>query len=337
MPLSPIHSHNAGSRPDPFRIDPTGTGLARRQFQAEIVRRFNLLKKDVWDFLITLDALGLRSPTGTPEGLFRGGFRITKRHIESQRGNFAVLARPQPREFQFRTSPAKVKAFREWLEEQIDARILSPKEGADPNKPWTFKYIESAYKKGKNNAYIRSRRRQAVMDERSFDAGLENFLKDSFNAGEMTSKIELLSTRSFEQLRGVSSQMGQQMNRILAQGMADGKGVMEIAREMSRTISGMSKNRARVIARTEIINAHAEGSLDGMEALGVEDVGVLAEWSTAGDGRVCPRCSAMEGKKYKIKDARGLIPIHPQCRCAWVPYVPLPGEKRAKPSKRPKG
>lgn len=67
------------------------------------------------------------------------------------------------------------------------------------------------------------------------------------------------------------------------------------------------------------IAAHAEGQLLALEEMGVEEVGVAIEWSTAGDDRVCPLCSEMEGVVLKLEEAHGKIPLHPQCRCAWLP------------------
>ena len=75
------------------------------------------------------------------------------------------------------------------------------------------------------------------------------------------------------------------------------------------------------LARTEVINAYTEGTLDSYERLGVEEVQGRAEWSTAGDDRVCPQCAGMEGAVFTIREARGLIPLHPNCRCAWLPVI----------------
>jgi SPP1 gp7 family putative phage head morphogenesis protein len=41
-------------------------------------------------------------------------------------------------------------------------------------------------------------------------------------------------------------------------------------------------------------------------------------WATAADERVCPDCFAHEGITRTPKDAEGLIPLHPQCRCTWI-------------------
>jgi hypothetical protein len=36
---------------------------------------------------------------------------------------------------------------------------------------------------------------------------------------------------------------------------------------------------------------------------------------------VCERCSALEGKLYSIEEAEGLILVHPNCRCTFIPAV----------------
>jgi SPP1 gp7 family putative phage head morphogenesis protein len=56
--------------------------------------------------------------------------------------------------------------------------------------------------------------------------------------------------------------------------------------------------------------------------MGIKEVGVMVEWSTAGDDRVCEECESMEGKIMDIDDAHGMIPVHPNCRCAFIPYIP---------------
>ena len=100
---------------------------------------------------------------------------------------------------------------------------------------------------------------------------------------------------------------------------------------MTKNIEGLTRTRAIVIARTEVIAAHAEGQLDSYERLGIQEVQVQAEWMTAGDNRVCPECETLEGATLTVTEARGLIPRHPQCRCAWVPVTgkaqPIPMEK----------
>jgi SPP1 gp7 family putative phage head morphogenesis protein len=267
--------------------------------------RFRLLKAHVQEFMVEQDALGL-----------------------GEKKNPWLNAR----EFQFRTDAGKIQAFQEWLQQQIRADILSTAPGSTLGSmargPWTAKYIESAYKQGQLNAYLASRSALAPTDPKFLSQSQAEFLRHSFNQPETLSKIQLLATRSYEDLKGVSAQMSANMNRILAQGLADGSGPRAIAKEMSANIDDLTEKRALLIAQTETIYAHAEGQLDAFEKLGVEELGVQAEWSTAGDDRVCERCGTMEGKTFDMDEARGMIPLHPRCRCSWIPGRPVIKKKR---------
>jgi GNAT superfamily N-acetyltransferase len=69
------------------------------------------------------------------------------------------------------------------------------------------------------------------------------------------------------------------------------------------------------------IRAHAEGQLTALEAAGVEQVSAAAEYDTTGDGKVCPKCRPLDGVVLTVPEARGMIPRHPRCRCAWKPAV----------------
>jgi hypothetical protein len=67
--------------------------------------------------------------------------------------------------------------------------------------------------------------------------------------------------------------MEQNMARILADGLAHGRGPREIARELNKVVTGLGKNRSETIARTEIIHAYSEGQLDSYEQMNIEEVG----------------------------------------------------------------
>jgi SPP1 gp7 family putative phage head morphogenesis protein len=303
------------------RADPTRTALIRRRFQAEMKRRFHVLKRDIWEFLVTLDALGLASgnnATARVSELIKGTIAPGRRYSRV----LTVNAKPQLREFQFTTSAGKLTAFRDWLSEQVKAKILSPSPDGLPGKPWTAKYIESAYKKGMVNAFRSTKKKEAVADLGFVNKAQDAFLKSAFGQPETTTKIELLSTRAFEELKGITEVMSTQLNRALAKGLVDGSGVRDIAKEILNTVDGITDKRALLLARTEIIHAHAEGQLDSFKDLGVEELGIEAEWSTAGDDRVCTECEAMEGQVFSVDESHGMIPLHPGCRCTWVPHIP---------------
>lgn len=271
----------------PTRLDPTRTTLLRRQFIRDVRKRFRKLDADVRELVVDLDVFGI-------------GPRLT----------LSIQVEISRQAWRAQTNPRKVESFRRWLQEQVDAGIL---EVDAQGNPWTAKYVNSAYRKGTVRAYVDTRKLDPSVGDSFLHGGKEEFLRQAFAQPERLSKIQLLATRAFEELRGVSAAMAQQMNRSLAEGLAAGRHPKVIAREMSKTIRGLSRVRAEAIARTETIRAHAEGQLDAFEDLGVDEVGILAEWSTAGDDRVCPQCEELEGQLLTVQEARGLIPRHVNC------------------------
>jgi SPP1 gp7 family putative phage head morphogenesis protein len=224
-------------------------------------------------------------------------------------------------DYRFLSDPAKLEAFRKWLQEQIDQGLLEVV-GGIKGKPWTAKYVESAYRKGVLRSYTDTHKDLDLQDRPEFYLGSkEQFLKDVFAQPETMQKIQLLYMRAFESMRGMSGDMSAKLSRILADGMANGYGAVKIARAMRQEIDGMSKYRALLITRTEIIHAHAEGQLDSLKNLGIKEVILEVEWLTARDSVVCSRCASMEGKVFTIDEAHGKIPLHPNCRCCWQPRI----------------
>lgn len=284
-----------------LKMDPSRTLSIRKSFAADMQRRFSEVRRVIAEFLVTKDALGLEEP------------------------NRIVVANVEKREFEFRTDTEKVGEFRKWLKSQVDSKILTP---LDSGKPWLSRYIESSYKKGKMRAY-----REAYGSLVDTPEGLKmtndgKLLGLSFAGPEEVKRIEAIYTRAWNDLQGVTDTMAQKLSRNLSLGLAQGQNPRAIARAMTKDIDSLSKSRAVLIARTEVIASHAEGQLDGYQELGVDGVTTEAEWSTAGDDLVCEECEEYEGEIMSIKEARGLIPLHPNCRCAWIPVIDNKAKKK---------
>lgn len=284
--------------PNALKSDPTRTVLLRRSFIADMVRRFKAVSAAIHQLVVVDDVFGLQN-----SGVV---------FVDDLIGNIEKQA------WRFQTNPQKVKSYRLWLKEQVDQKILTPVGGIS-GKPWTAPYIESAYNKGVMRAFTDTRRALLTGPSDIFAGSRDEFLRSAFSSPEALSKIELLYERAFTELEGVTSAMDQQMSRILAEGLSQGQAPATISRSLRDNVTKLTNTRAKVIARTEIIRAHAEGQLDSFEVLGVKELGVLAEWSTAGDDRVCIICQDLEGEVFSVKEARGLMPAHPNCRCAWIP------------------
>lgn len=216
------------------------------------------------------------------------------------------------------TDPQKVKAFGDWLRAQAKGRLRS----AGDEELWRD-YARQGFEKGAARAFDDTRRSKAVqaLDRESmaaYQGSRGEFLRSAFGNPVSVEKVQLLAQRSFADLENVTEDMATRLTRTLADGLVQGQSPHEIARTMADDID-VSRARAETIARSEIVRAHAEGQLTALEQLGVEEVGVAVEWTPTDDAKLCPRCAAMEGVVLKLAEARGLIPLHPGCRCAWVP------------------
>lgn len=280
------------------RRDPTRTSTLRARYSSALTARFELIRRDIVTSIVDRDALGLTKGVVLP----------------------AVLDAARVREFDFPTSEAKVQAFIRWLRRQTDKGILEVirRDGEGritARSAWQNVYIRSAYQEG----IRRARRELARQGERDNVDVSVGAIQSAFNQPLHADRAGLLFTRNFEELEGITNAMSQAISRTLAQGMIEGRSPREIARQISKRVDGIGKVRADLLARTEIIRAHAEATLNEYETHGARSVAIEAEFSTAGDARVCPQCASLEGKVFSITAARGLIPQHPRCRCAWIP------------------
>ena len=302
-------------------VDPTHTLSTRRRFVADIDKRFRALKKEVIEHIEAGSLLKRDNPFG--------GFTIN------------VTAS----EWRSRYDPDRIPEFLEWLEEQNNKFILSksgsgiqvfssqttplfPGQASFDAKTqtttrvlggvegrWTDVHIRSAYQKGVQQARI-NLRKQGI-DIPSFESTAEG-LSGVFNAPFHADRVQLAFTQTYSGLQGVTKAMEAPIARTIALGMAEGRNPKALAREIARikgTIDKAGLNRARTLARTEVIRAHHGANIAEFRAIGIEEVIIKAEWLTAGDNRVCPRCESLEGQIFKLDEIEPMIPLHPNCRC----------------------
>lgn len=108
---------------------------------------------------------------------------------------------------------------------------------------------------------------------------------------------------------------------------------LDALKRILREIPTLGKNRADMIAITEVTRIFGAGNQSAWQASRV--VG-QKQWATAKDERVCPICGKLDGMKVSINgdfwvEGTGLgsdvqvpyPPIHTRCRCALRPIVDL--------------
>ena len=281
-----LHVHARG-KTRPRLADPTQTLTLRRHYEIAAVNRFRALEGDIHRYMMR-----------EPEGALLG---------------HALAIDP-------------ATEFVSWLNRRVDARILevTERDGADivAASEWQRPYVDAAYERGVADGGKKMKRAGAAVGAEAKDGRSVGFL---FDMNRQKKAVDLLLARNFEELKGVTSAMSQGITRTLLDGLAKGANPLVTAREMVKKVENIGVVRARMIARTETIRAYAEANLDTFAEFGADGVTALAEILTAGDGKVCEECMGWEvqsaAQPITIDEARGLIPFHPNCRCAWIPYV----------------
>ena len=296
-------------------IDPTRTTSLRNLFARQMRKRFDELTKTIKTTVDTQDCFGLKPGA------------IQTHQMET----------PGHAAFAFVSDAKKIEEFMAWLRLQVEKGLLELRVyqqiGAAIENAWTNIYIYDSYKRGVQRARYEMIRAGYDVPPLSETGGIEAVMGNPFHVD----RVGVLYVRAFDSLRGITESMSDIIGKILAQGMIDGDGPALLARKMVAAINGTglgelglrdklgrfipAKRRAEILARTEIIRAHHLATIQEYRNWQVLNIKVLAEWSTAGDDRVCPICAGLEGKIYTLDEIEPMIPMHPQCRCIALPYI----------------
>lgn len=293
--------------------DPTNTLQLRTAFANDMKKRFSELISVIRKSIVANDAFGLKMMT----------FQMSP---------------IQPGQFAFIRSNEKLLEFMKWLQEQVDKGILTLTEiqqiGTSIENAWTNIYVLDSYKRGLLRARYELKKAGYDVPSDEFGDALNAMLNNPFHV----ERLGLLYTRVFSALKGITSEMDTQISRILAQGLADGDGPALLARKLVATINGSgmgdlaikdslgryipASRRAEMLARTEVIRAHHQATIQEYMNWRVEKVFVLAEIENAGDKRVCTKCMEIsKNGPYTLEVAMNIIPGHTLCRCCAIPYI----------------
>lgn len=276
------------------RIDPTRTTMLRRRFEAEMSRRFAVLKRRIFNLIVVQDAFGLHPKTP-----------------------FTWNETTWNEDWSYNDPGTQMTQFYRWLNAQISQDIYGSRDDTRPS--WTQEYITAAYMKGQDRSFTDLNKpiNQKKLD--FYKGTRAEFLRSAFFRPVSVDKVKLLAQRTMMEMGGATDSMAQTVTRELVDGLIKGQSPRVVAAQLAAKVDQLGRNRANTIARTETIRAHAEGQLDALEELGMDSVGISVEWSTADDYKVCPKCRSLEGIVIAIDEARGLLPRHPNCRCAFRP------------------
>jgi len=284
------------------RKDPTRTLTIRERFERDLVARMRRLNKAIRQAI--------------EEGL-----------LGDPKEPILTVQR-----FTFETTEAKMTQFARFLRElerRGDIALLSNEGTGRPLGSWANVYIDTAYKQG-------IRRAKSEMRRVGIDAEMAGGVDAAFNLPIHADRVGVIYSRVYSDLDGITQEMDKQISRVLAEAMINGQNPLEAARLINDRIEKIGITRARTLARTEMVRAHHQANIQEYRNAGLEEVEIVAEWLTAGDGRVCPLCAPLNGKIYTLDAAENMIPRHPNCRCValGIPRDEVDGRKIRKTATR---
>lgn len=128
-----------------------------------------------------------------------------------------------------------------------------------------------------------------------------------------------LRDRGMAQVRNTTARVHRaEILGLLSSGALDGLPAASVSRDLARRFKSANYDWARLVS-SELVAAYGPAKLDELRASGVERY----DWTTAGDGDVCPICAGhRDAGPYVI--GLGPLPMrdsHPLCRCAVVPAL----------------
>lgn len=126
--------------------------------------------------------------------------------------------------------------------------------------------------------------------------------------------VNILIDNNFSLVKGANAHMKKEMLRHISNGILEGKGIYKIQRDLRTTIK-LTKLRATKIARTEVIRAYNQASINQYKKVGVKKF----RWICSYDDRTCSICESLDGKVFKIGAMQP--PAHVSCRCCIAPIV----------------
>lgn len=129
---------------------------------------------------------------------------------------------------------------------------------------------------------------------------------------------EWVNRYTFELVSGIENTTQRRLQTAVSEWISNGDPLDQLARELAPVFG---RDRAQLIASTEVTRAYAEANRIAYGETGVVD---RVEWRTAEDERVCPICGPLDRQTADRNDGFddvGFPPAHPRCRCWIVPVI----------------
>lgn len=137
--------------------------------------------------------------------------------------------------------------------------------------------------------------------KKSFFNGLEKVDSNKLNKNIVPDydAIQFLSNYTFDNVKGLESDLKNDVRQVLQRGLIDGKPYKDISKDVKKVFD-VGENRALAIARTEEQRAMVQGELIGYKQAGVK---MNKTWVATIDDKTSPICKALNGTTIPLNES----------------------------------
>ena len=149
------------------------------------------------------------------------------------------------------------------------------------------------------------------------DMSIKKFIGIDFSLVS-TAMLNYIKDYDFPLVSGLTKKEKELLKELFIRALTENWTMFELERKINEIVKDDVKTD--MILRTETIRIANEGALRVYDSEGIKKVKWIATPSFPG-GRTCEICLNNNGKIYDLEEAKGMIPAHVNCRCAWSAVI----------------
>ena len=224
-------------------------------------------------------------------------------------------------------SAVQIEAFNEYLLKQIDLLLIGQTiNGQVGINSWMSQYIERAYRQA---LAVSDAQLSAITLPQPVGAGLLEVVSGTaipslVGTGTVQAMAPIhletlgyLNNRAYDALKNIGNEEARKVRRLLVDGVENGRNPLAVARDI-KDATDISENRAKLIARTETIQAYQRSVINSAKSFAEtsgEEVSIL--WRATLDSRVREQHAKWHGTISDPSETLRKINVSPyNCRCS---------------------
>ena len=275
-------------------------------------------------------------PANQFSNLRNANAQLTKRYNAIKKGVRALINSFEPAlvtnaaVYEYQLDAQRYNSISLYLQNLLYGELIDNEQGVFTNRWWLNANIVTGYTDGTSDA-LQSAKNIAVAEivgqEISSTVRSTQLDQIVFSQG-FQSRVGLLQARVFEGMKGLADSSKADLADTLARGMASGKGVRALTKDVMGRVD-VSKSRAKRIVRTEILNGYRTASANETDVIN-EDVykdsewGMLSLWFSALSATTRKSHASKMGNTYTTQEVRDFYSINGNaifCLCSQSPVL----------------